>query len=178
MLPHPLPRPSPSVPSCSHNPSPPLPVHAVLPNLAHLRPVHNPHTSLPSHSTAYAHIDESPPPLPCRPHTVTPTNHPPFVARILQFLVPVTLSLHCVRNSSFPSFGLLGHSFLSRHSQSNPILVLTPRQIVSSRLLWLPSAFLAPRLPSFSPPFSCCPLLFPLHQATSLALNPISVSTN
>ncbi|KAK1491387.1 hypothetical protein CCUS01_03172 [Colletotrichum cuscutae] len=166
MLPHPLPRPSPSVPSCSHNPSPPLPVHAVLPNLAHLVPF----TTL---TPLFLHTV-----VPCRPHTVTPTNHPPFVARILQFLVPVTLSLHCVRNSSFPSFGLLGHSFLSRHSQSNPILVLTPRQIVSSRLLWLPSAFLAPRLPSFSPPFSCCPLLFPLHQATSLGLNPISVSTS
>ncbi|UQC91554.1 uncharacterized protein CLUP02_17090 [Colletotrichum lupini] len=118
---------------------PTLTVHTHKPNLMiHPTPLSPPpHAPPPPASTitirpVYVHIDESPPPLPCRPHTVTPTNHPPFVARILQFLVPVTLSLHCVRNSSFPSFGLLGHSFLSRHSQSNPILVLTPRQIVSS----------------------------------------------
>ncbi|KAK1546537.1 hypothetical protein CPAR01_00504 [Colletotrichum paranaense] len=166
MLPHPLPRPSPSVPSCSHNPSPPLPVHAVLPNLAHLvlfttlTPLFLLHTV-----------------VPCRPHTVTPTNHPRSWLGFSNFLClspcPCTASAILL----FPPLG----SWVTPFSPvtRNPIRSSSSPQDKSSPVVHFgfhrPSLLLAYL---HSPPFSCCPLLFPLHRATSLALNPISVSTS
>ncbi|KAK1671628.1 hypothetical protein BDP55DRAFT_289019 [Colletotrichum godetiae] len=113
----------PSVPSCSHNPSPPLPVHAVsYPQSTHL------FSNLLLLLLLVHHLS-----LPCRPHTVTPTaifDHPRSWLGFSNFwcLSPCPCTASAIL--LFPPLGSWVTPF-SRHSQSNPTLVLQDHRLQS-----------------------------------------------